>query len=498
MAVKTPKRNGGPEIVCRNALCESRKHGIVDKNKQVSWAGGKDTESEREAYMEKRYNFLTAIAMVVGTVIGSGVFFKAEVVLNRTGGNMMTGILAWLIVGLVMIICTYTFGIVAGNYGGANGMVGYTREACGKTYAYYVGWFMTTIYYPSLTSVLCWLPARYLGVLIGGEEWGNACSASVMVLSVFFLVSTYTMNALAPKLAGKFQITTATAKMIPLVLMAVVGTITGLGNGQIEYNFVNVVDPSISPTAGLFAAVVALSFAYEGWICATSIGSELKDAERNIPRALVIGAVIVVVVYVAYYIGLSGAQDSAIMMQNGEAGAKLAFQKVFGQLGGVLIFVFVVISCWGTCNGLTMSVSRGMYDLAMDSESEYMAKFRSVDPTTGMPANSTVVGLLVSGLWLVYFYGANLAPSPWFGPFSFDSSELPIITLYILYIPIFIKLMTIRQLGGFKRFVMPTLAIACSIFMCFATIYTYGIKVFFYLIVFAAVMALGAFIKHLK
>lgn len=452
-------------------------------------------KAREEESMEKRYNLLTAIAMVVGTVIGSGVFFKAEVVLGRTGGNMMTGILSWLIMGVVMIICTYTFGIVAGNYEGADGLVGFTRASCGKTYAYYVGWFMATVYYPSLVSVLCWLPARYLGVLIGGEEWGNPTSAPVMVLSVFFLVSTYAMNALAPRLAGKFQISTAIIKLIPLGLMAVVGTIVGLGNGQISYNFTNVVDPSITPTAGLFAGVVALSFAYEGWICATSIGSELKDAKRNLPRALVIGAIIVVAVYVAYYIGLAGAQDSAIMMENGEAGAKLAFQNIFGELGGVLIFVFVVISCWGTCNGLTMSVSRGMYDLAVDSESKRLAKFRSVDPATGMPANSTVVGLLVSGLWLVYFYGANLASTPWFGPFCFDSSELPIITLYILYIPIFIKLMSIRELGGFKRYVMPVLAILCSFFMCFATIYTYGIKVFFYFIVFAVVMLLGALIK---
>ena len=69
--------------------------------------------------MEKRYGLLVAIAMVVGTVIGSGVFFKAETVLNKTGGNMMLGIAAWLIVGLVMIICSYTFGIVAGHYDGA-------------------------------------------------------------------------------------------------------------------------------------------------------------------------------------------------------------------------------------------------------------------------------------------------------------------------------------------------------------------------------------------
>ena len=448
--------------------------------------------------MEKRYNLLTAIAMVVGTVIGSGVFFKAEVVLKNTGGNLMIGVLSWLIMGIVMIICTYTFGIVAGNYEGADGLVAFTRASCGKTYAYYVGWFMTVVYYPTLTSVLCWLPARYLGVLIGGEVWGNPTSAPVMTLSVVFMVVTYAMNALAPKLAGKFQISTTAIKLIPLALMAVVGTIVGLTNGQITYNFTNIVDPSVAPTTGLFAGVVALSFAYEGWICATAIGSELKDAKRNLPRALIIGAIIVVAVYVAYYIGLAGALDSAIMMENGQEGAKLAFQNIFGKVGGAAIFVFVVISCWGTCNGLTMSACRGMYDLAVDSESDRLKMFKNIDPSTGMPANSAVVGLLVTGLWLVYFYGAILAPTGWFGPFCFDSSELPIITLYLLYIPIFLKLMSLQNLKGFNRYVMPVLAVLCSLFMCFACIYTYKIKVLFYLIVFAVIMLAGAFFKGKK
>lgn len=448
--------------------------------------------------MEKRYNLLTAIAMVVGTVIGSGVFFKAEVVLKNTGGNLMIGVLSWLIMGLVMIICTYTFGIVAGNYEGADGLVAFTRASCGKTYAYYVGWFMTVVYYPTLTSVLCWLPARYFGVLIGGEVWGNPTSAPVMTLSVAFMVATYAMNALAPKVAGKFQISTTAIKLIPLGLMAIVGTIVGLTNGQITYNFSNIVDPSVAPTTGLFAGVVALSFAYEGWICATAIGSELKDAKRNLPRALIIGAIIVVAVYVAYYIGLAGALDSAIMMENGQEGAKLAFQNIFGKVGGAAIFVFVVISCWGTCNGLTMSVCRGMYDLAVDSESDKLKMFKNIDPSTGMPANSAVVGLLVTGLWLVYFYGANLAPTGWFDPFCFDSSELPIITLYLLYIPIFLKLMSLQNLKGFNRYVMPVLAVLCSLFMCFACIYTYKIKVLFYLIVFAVIMLAGAFFKGKK
>lgn len=338
--------------------------------------------------------------MVVGTVIGSGIFFKAENVLKGTGGNIGIGILAFIIMGVVMIISACTFGIVAQSHEGVDGLVGFAKASCGKTYSYYVGWFMAVVYYPSLVGVLCWLPARYFGVLIG---WEDPTSGPVMTLAVFFMVVTYLMNALAPKIAGKFQISTTIIKLIPLLLMAVVGTIVGLADGQISYNFANVVDPSVAPLTGLFGGVVSLSFAFEGWICATSIGSELKDSKKNLPRALLIGTVIVAVVYVVYYIGLSGAIDSATMMEGGQAGAKLAFINIFGQVGGVLIFAFVSVSCWGTCNGLMMAVTRGMYDLAqMAKTPSWRCSRTSIPPPICPPTPPcSVFSFLVCG-WYIF------------------------------------------------------------------------------------------------
>ena len=440
--------------------------------------------------MEKRYTLPVAIALVVGTVIGSGVFFKAEAVLVKTGGNMGIGILAFLIMGVVMIISACTFGLVAQSHEDVEGLVGYARASCGRAYGYYVGWFMAVIYYPSLVSVLSWLPARYFGVLLGWED--AVIGGRTMMLAGFFMIVTYTMNALAPRLAGKFAIGTTTIKLIPLLLMAVVGTIVGLRSGMTQANFSHVVT-QIPFSQALFGAVVSLAFAFEGWICATSIGPELENSKKNMPRALLIGTVIVAVVYVIYYAGLAGAVDSAVLMESGETGAKLAFQKIFGQVGGTAVFVFVVISCWGTCNGLTMAVTRGMYDLANESGSPRLAMFKTVDPASGMAVNSAVFGLLSSVLWLVYFYFGTILNS--FGPLMFDSSELPIITLYALYIPIYIALMKRRDLSLFRRRVMPLLAIACSCFMVFAAIYAHRWNVAWYLGLFVIIEAVGACFK---
>lgn len=450
--------------------------------------------------LKEKYGLLTAIAMVVGIVIGSGVFFKAEKVLTATGGDQPLGILAWLIGGVIMIVCAYTFAIMATRYSYVNGLVDYAEVTCGNKYAYLVGWFMTTIYYPTLTSVLAWVSARYTCVLFGLSIVGPECLA----ISAFFLCASYAVNALSPVLAGKFQVTTTVIKMIPLFLMAVVGTIVGLSNGMTIENFSTVVNPVTSKSGALLTAVVATAFAYEGWIIATSINAELKDSKRNLPKALVLGTAIIVVTYILYYIGLAGGVSNAALMDSGESGARIAFETIFSKFGGTLLFVFIVISCLGTLNGLMLGCTRGMYALAVRNQGPCPRTFKQVDKVTNMPSSSAIFGLFVAACWLLYFYGAVIVTIPlapnaepfasWFGKLSFDSSELPIVTIYALYIPIFITMMIKEKtLGGFKRFVMPILAVCGCLFMVYAAYVSHGTAVFYYLIVFAVIMLLGLF-----
>lgn len=438
--------------------------------------------------LHKKYGLFTAIAMVVGIVIGSGVFFKAEKILTATGGNLPLGILAWVIGGFIMISCAYTFSLMATKYERVNGIVDYAEAAMGGTYGYYVGWFMAMIYYPTLTSVLAWVSARYTAVLFGWDITGGEC----MTIAGFYLVASYALNALSPVLAGKFQVTTTVVKLIPLLLMALVGTVFGMNSGMIVQNFTTVVT-EVDPLIAVFTAVVATSFAYEGWIIATSINAELKDSKRNLPLALMAGTFTVMVVYILYYVGLAGAVTNQTLMEGGQEGAKLAFETVFSSAGGTLIFVFVIISCLGTLNGLMLGCTRGVYSIAARNQGPRPAMYNQVDTATNMPTNSAVLGLLLSAFWLVYFYGANLT-TPWFGFFCFDSSELPIVTIYALYIPIFAVFMKKEaDLPAIKRYVMPALAIFGSLFMMFAACFSHGLAVVAYLAIFGAVMLGGVF-----
>ncbi len=453
--------------------------------------------------LTRKFGLATAICMVVGTVIGSGVFFKAQNVLEATGGNMPLGIAAWVITGLLMIICSAQFAVMATKHEKVNGVVDYAEATCGKSYAYYLAWFLVNIYYPAMTGVLAWVSARYFGVIFG---W-TLVSAEVMTLAGFFLIMSYTINALSPKIAGKLQVSATVIKLIPIVLMAIFGTAVGLANGTLIDNFATIsIMPEGGMMAGLFAAVVATVFAYEGWIVATSINAEIKNPKRNLPIALVVGAFIVVATYVFYYIGVGGGASTEVLMDH-DLGAPAAFSNVFGTVGGVVLNICIVVSCLGTLNGLMLATTRGMYAIAARKEGPKPKTFEQIDHATNMPTNSSIWGLFVCAAWLLYFYGANLT-EPWFGLFSFDSSELPIVTIYALYIPMFIMWMKKeKSLGFVKRFLLPSVAILACAFMVFAAVYAHGITpylaakaegsfsmpVLFYLIVFGVIMLVGFF-----
>ena len=453
-----------------------------------------------ENKLEKKYGLFMAICMVIGIVIGSGIFFKAQDILVDTGGNMLIGVLAFLIGGVVMIICALSFANFASKYEKVNGIVDYAEAIVGKKYAYFVGWFVSIIYFPAMTSVLAWVSARYTLVLFGSSDiTGGLCLA----LACMYLIMAYALNVLSPKLAGKFHVSSTIIKLIPILIMIVVGTIIGLINENTVKAFSEVSSSSSVRFDSIFSAIVAASFAYEGWIIATTINSELKDSKKNLPKALVIGTLIIIVVYTLYFISLTGGANTETLMNKG---ATIAFTNLFGNIGGTILNAFIVVSCWGTLNGLMLGCTRGVYSLAVRGLGPKPKTLANVDENTNMPANAGVVAVLACACWLFYFVGANLVENPIFGVFSFDSSELPIVTTYAVYLPIFIMFIIKEgKKDKLKNMVLPIVGCICCVFMIFAAIYSHGVvpylaakengtfafPILFYLILFVVIMGIG-------
>ena len=458
--------------------------------------------------LEKRYGLFTAICMVVGIVIGSGIFFKTKDVLTAADGNAYYSIFAWVISGLIMVVIATSFGVMATKYEKINGVVDYAEATCGKTYAYFLGWFMSIIYYPAMTSVLAWVSARYTLLLVGYQEVplfvdikSTLNSPECITLALFYMVLIYFLNTIAPKLAGKFQVSSTAVKLIPIVFIGVIGMIIGLFNGNLGANLdVEAVgslnsDPGVS--TGLFPAICGTIFAYEGWVVATTINSEVKNSKRNLPIALCIGTLIIVAAYTLYNIGilgLAGIGDITV------GGTQVAF-GYFGTVVSKIIGMFIVISCLGTLNGLMLGCCRGIYSLAARDEGVAPDLFKQVDKVTNMPNNSSAFALLVTAFWFVYFIlmGLGVFDFGVISGYGFDSSELPVVTIYPMYVPILVVMMLKeKDLHPFKRFVLPGVSIVGVAVIVIASIMKHGWANLWYLIVYAIIMAIGAifYYKH--
>lgn len=450
--------------------------------------------------LKKKYGLFTAICMVVGIVIGSGIFFKAPSVLAK-GGNALFSTLAWIIAGFIMVIIATTFGVMATKYEKVNGVVDYAEVTCGKGYAYYVGWFMSMIYYPAMTSVLAWVSARYTLVAVIGND-SKIFSGECITLALFYLVLAYFVNTIAPKIAGKFQVSSTFVKLVPILFVAIVGTVIGLFNGTLSANFSTVYESS-AENSGLFPAICATIFAYEGWIVATAINSEIKDSKKNLPIALCLGTLIIVAAYAFYNIGVLGLAEINTLGD----GTFVAIKNA-GSLHPVIlsiINIFVIVSCLGTLNGLMLGCTRGIYSLSARDEGISPDTFKQIDKKTNVPHNSAAFALLTCAFWFVYFIFSMLeifkfpsSSNPGeFVNYGFDSSELPIITIYPLYVPILIIMMIKeKNLHPVKRFVLPILSIIGVGVIVAASILSHGIANVWYLIVFAVIMGIGALVKY--
>lgn len=409
--------------------------------------------------LQKKFGFWTATAMVVGIVIGSGVFFKADDVLKASGGDLPTALFAWLIGGTIMVVTAYVFSKIATRIERVNGVVDYFEQAYGARAGYLVAWFMTFIYYPTLVAVLAWVSGNYTAGLLGMPD-------SLWPLAVAYLTGFFLLNYYSPVLAGKWQVSSTVIKLIPLGLVAAVGCVAGLSSGQTMQNFAHSAQ-AVSSGGGLAVATLATAFAYEGWIIATVINAELKDAKRTLPKALVVGTIAVAAIYMAYYLGISGVLTNEQVLAEGDAAPVRVIGLIFGNLGGTLLTVFVIVSCLGTLNGLIMGSARGMFSIASRGMGPRADLFSRVNPVTNSTSHSAIAGYFLSMFWLLVWYGNFHG---WWGRFM-DISELPIAFLYVIYISLYAWVMrTFTDLGAFSRYICPALAGAGSLYIIWGAV----------------------------
>lgn len=448
--------------------------------------------------LKPKYNLLTAICLVVGIVVGTGIFFKASGVLIEVNGNLTLATLAWVIGGLVMLISSLNFANFSLKYGNINSMPDFARVTVSNNYGFLVGVFVKYIYFPAMTATISFVVGMYFCEACGLTGGSFPFNFYVFLFAFIFLLLLSLTNLYAPLIASKIQISTTIIKLIPLLLMGIGGLVIGLVKGTLATNF-NYITPT-QTGKGFFAAICVTAFSYEGWICATNVGAEIKNRNRNLPIALLFGTIIVMIIYILYNLGISGAIGTEEMLNyvSDSEMVKMAFANLFGNTFSKILIFIVVISAIGTLNGIIMANSRASYALAINKHGILQDKMVSLTKKTNVPFYSSIVGFILAVLWLAYYYLSQTNSLSKGIGFPFDSSELPIITAYTLYIPMYIFfIIKNKDLNIFKRFIIPILGIIAALVMIVASIYRHQINVLYYLIFFMAVIGLAYLVVYL-
>lgn len=433
--------------------------------------------------LEKKYGFFTAVSMVVGIVIGSGVFKSAGDVLNAAGGNLLTAILAWLIGGMIMVISSYTFSLVAVNIEKSSGIVDYMENATGEKGGYLIAWFLNFIYYPILIGILAWLAGSISSSILNITN-----PHMTWVFGLLYLFMTFFLNLVSPRLAGKWQVSATVIKLIPLLLIAIVGLAVGFTNGT---TIENIKIPATNAMTGSLATAVAVTaFAYEGWIIATSINSELRNAKRVLPKALVLGSITVITSYILFFIGLSGvlSNNEAIELSGSLETTVVATKRLFGSFVGSTVIVLVLISVLGTLNGLVMGGIRGMYSISIRDigpKPEVFKKFSKNNATV----NSGLLSLVLTLFWLSIWYGNFQG---WWNNNFMDTSILSIVFIYGSYLFIYVNIMkSMKQLSFVNRFVAPTLASIGGLYLIYGAFMSNKLMFLYFFILVSIIMVVG-------
>lgn len=170
---------------------------------------------DKDQKLEARYGLFTAIAMVIGQVIGSGIFFKVDDILLATQGNVLAGLFGFLIVGMSVVFA----GISMANYAELlpkeGGILSYVNYRFGDTAAYFVGWIYMSLFYPVLAAVLFTVSGIYISHLLAEFMNFEPTNLHFALIGFFNLMIFFFINIFRPKSSGIFQQMTTVLKVLP-------------------------------------------------------------------------------------------------------------------------------------------------------------------------------------------------------------------------------------------------------------------------------------------
>ena len=331
--------------------------------------------------------------VVVGSIIGVGIFFTPSQVAEAAGSGRLT-MIAWACGGAIALMGALTFAELGGLYPNTGGQYQVLRDAYGPLPAFLFVFCNATAVQTGGMAIIATICAKYLALAISGAVPGTV---GLMVLASALIVGLVAANVIGVKWGAGIQNVTACAKVATLVVVALLAMFVetdGAGNSSGEHS------PAATSRFGvigvIFAALVPAFFAFGGWQQALWVAGEVRGAQRNVPRGIVVGMIIVVLAYLMVnwaYLHLLGHQG----VVDSQALAADAVGRVWPGGGGRVIAAAVALSAFGVLNALLLAGPRLLFGMARDGR--FFKSFATASERFGTPIRAILLlGILSLGL----------------------------------------------------------------------------------------------------
>jgi APA family basic amino acid/polyamine antiporter len=350
-----------------------------------------------------------ASAVVVGTIIGSGIFLVPAEMMQAVGSAKLV-YLAWLVGGLLSFFGALTYAELGAMKPQAGGEYVYVRDAYGPLGGFLYGWTWFVIAKPASVATIATGLVRILGTFsIFSFFSGNVFLVHIFsrpfaviwgqIVAIAAAILISILNYLGVKKAGEFQLVFTVLKVV-IILGIVVVCFSGAGSatGRGWSNFAGTFTGARGGIAGFMAALVAALWAYDGWNDLNMVAGEIKHPERNIPIALIAGVATVGVLYVLVNAGVQYVLPANAMAASPRP-ASDAVALVMGHMGAAIVSVGMAVSMLVTLNGTIMSGARVPYAMARDGY--FFRALAEVHPRFHTPAAAIVVQAILSIILLL-------------------------------------------------------------------------------------------------
>jgi basic amino acid/polyamine antiporter, APA family len=357
--------------------------------------------TDSKAGLRRSLGFWTACAVVIGTVIGSGIFLVPSDMIRAVGSPGMVFVV-WIFGGVLTMFGALSYAELSAAMPEAGGEYVYLTAAYGPLSGFLLGWTYTAVgftasiaakaaalytyladFFPSLNRVV------YTWAMPIGPQGGPLEIHLGQLLGIVVIAGLAIVNYVGVRAGGGVQVVTTTLKMLLIGGIIVVGLLSGNGNAANYHTFL---PASLGGVAGFFAALVAALWAYDGWNYAGMIGGEVERPGRNLPRVLILGTCAVIGIYLltnlAYFYLLSGTE-----VGSSPRVAADAMRRAVGPSGGAIVSIAAIISIFASLNGSFLAGTRVPY--AMARGGYFFAAMGRVHPKFHTPG----AAIILFGVW---------------------------------------------------------------------------------------------------